>query len=81
MTITSMTTKGQIVIPAAIRKHLNITQATRLCITESGGKVILQPLTEAYFDQAAGILRDQGSLLKDFLKERQLEKEREDKRC
>lgn len=81
MTITTMTTKGQIVIPAAIRRHLNITPATRLSITESGGKVILQPLTEAYFDQVAGILNTKGSLLSDFLKERQLEKEREDKRC
>ena len=76
-----MTTKGQIVIPAAIRRSLNITRATRLCIVESGGKVILQPLTEAYFDQAAGILNDKGSLLRDFLKERRREKEREDKQC
>ena len=80
MTITSMTTKGQVVIPSAIRKRLNITQKTPLCILESGGKVILQPMTEDYFEQAAGILNAKGGLLKDFLEERRREKEREDKR-
>jgi AbrB family looped-hinge helix DNA binding protein len=79
MTITSMTTKGQIVIPSAIRKRLNITRATRLCIVESEGRVILQPVTEDYFDQVAGIVPSKGQMLKDLLQERRREKEREDK--
>ena len=79
MTITSMTTKGQIVIPSSIRKRLKLTQATRLCIVESGGKVILQPVTADYFDQVAGIVPSKGQLLKDLLQERRREQEREDK--
>jgi antitoxin PrlF len=80
MTITSVTSKGQVVIPSMIRKRLNIKQGTRLCILESGGKVILQPITTDYFDQMAGIVNSQGRLLKDLLLERREEKEREDKR-
>ena len=74
-----MTTKGQVVIPSAIRKRLKITRATRLCIVESEGKVILQPVTEDYFDQVAGIVPSKGQMLKDLLEERRQEKEREDK--
>ncbi len=79
MTITSMTTKGQVVIPSAIRKRLNITRATRLCIVESEGKVILQPITEDYFDQMAGIVPSKGQMLKDLLQARRQEKDREEK--
>jgi AbrB family looped-hinge helix DNA binding protein len=79
MTITSMTTKGQIVIPAAIRRRLNITRATRLCIVESEGKVILQPVTEDYLDRVAGVCNSKGQLLKDLLQERHREKAREEK--
>lgn len=79
MTITSVTVKGQVVIPSAIRKRLNIKQGTRLCILESGGKVILQPITEDYFDEVAGVLNSKGQLLKDLLEERRKEKAREDR--
>lgn len=79
MTITSITTKGQIVIPSAIRKRLNITRATRLCIVESEGKVILQPVTEDYLDQVAGIVPSKGQMLKELLEERRQEEKREDK--
>lgn len=79
MTITSVTVKGQVVIPSAIRKRLNIKQGTRLCVVESGGKVILQPMNENYLDQVAGVLRTKGRLLKDLLEERRKEKQREDK--
>ena len=48
-------------------------------IVESEGRVILQPLTEDYFEQASGVLSARGGLLKDFLAERRREKEREDK--
>ncbi len=77
MTTTVLTTKGQIVIPAEIRRHLNLKEGTRLCVVESGDKIILQPLTAAYFASTAGILKTKGRLTKNLLSERRKEKSRE----
>lgn len=77
MTYTSITTKGQVVIPSMIRKRLNLKIGTRFCVSESGGKIVLQPLTADYFDRVAGILADKGDLVKALLAERKKEKERE----
>ena len=78
MTITSMTTKGRIVIPSAIRKRLKIGAGTRFAVAELGGKVIFQPLTADYFDQVAGIVPSKGQLLKKLFRERRREEKLED---
>ena len=80
MTTTIVTTKGQIVIPSGIRRHLNIKKGTKLCVMEEGDKIVLQPLTSDYFDKMAGILNTKGKLTKSLLEERAREKEREDKK-
>jgi AbrB family looped-hinge helix DNA binding protein len=79
MTYAAITTKGQVVIPSSIRKHLNIKKGTRFCVVESGGKIIFQPLTKDYFSRVAGILKTGGALTRDLLAERKKEKEREDR--
>ena len=79
MTTTIVTTKGQIVIPSVIRKHLNLKKGTKLCVLEEGDKIVLQPLTDDYFDKMAGILNTKGKLTKALLEERAREKEHEDK--
>ena len=78
MTTATMTAKGQIVIPSRIRKHLNLTKGTRLCIIEKGDTVILKPLTEGYLDRIMGMLKG-SNLTEELLKERRREREREDK--
>jgi len=80
MTTAVVTTKGQIVIPSIIRRHLNIKKGTKLCILEQEDHIVLQPLTHDYFEKVAGILNSKGKLTKALLAERAKEKEREDKK-
>ena len=79
MTTATVMTKGRIVIPSETRKHLKIKKGTRLCVIESGDRIILQPLTRDYFYQMAGILKKKGvSLTKVFKAEREKERRLED---
>ena len=80
MTTTVVTTKGQIVIPSLIRKHLHIKKGTKLCVMEEGDKIVLQPLTEDYFDKMAGIVKTKGGLTRSLLEERRGERDTEDKK-
>jgi len=79
MTTTTITSKGQIVIPSKIRKHLNIKPGMRFIVQEQGHKIIVEQVDENYFDQFAGILKGTNAT-ENFLKERKREKARENKR-
>jgi len=76
-----VTTKGQIVIPSKIRRRYNLKKGTKVSITEENDKIILQPLTEEYFEQMAGILNSKGKLTRSLLEERKREQNLEDKKC
>ena len=80
MTTTTVTAKGQIVIPSRIRRHLNIRKGTRLCVVEKNDEIVLQPLTREYFEKTAGVLKTKGKLTQAILDERQKEKANEDKK-
>ena len=65
-----VTTKGQVVIPSRIRRKLNIKKGTKLYVEERDNEIILRPLTQAYFEQIAGILQTKGKLTKLLINER-----------
>jgi AbrB family looped-hinge helix DNA binding protein len=44
---TTVSSKGQMVIPAAIREELGIEPGTRVAVRREGDEVILRPLTQA----------------------------------
>lgn len=75
-----VTKKGQIVIPSKIRRRHNIKSGTKLCILEKGDQILLQPLTDEYFEKMAGILNTKGKLTKALLEERARDKELEEKK-
>ncbi len=62
--ISIVTSKGQVVIPSKLRRHLEIKKGTRICFVERDGDLILRPITDQYIEQHAGILKTQGKLLK-----------------
>lgn len=70
-----VTTKGQLVIPARIRRRHGIKRGTRVCLIEQGEEIVLRPLTAEYFQRAAGILGTGGKVLKAFLEEKKKERE------
>ncbi len=75
MITTVVSTKGQIVIPSEIRRHLNIKTGTRFYVMQKGNQIILQPLTSEYFEKTAGILNTKGKLSRSILEERTKDKE------
>jgi len=79
MTTTTITSKGQIVIPSKIRKHLNIKPGMRFVVQEQGRKIIVEQIDKNYFDQFAGILKGTNAT-EQLLMELKRERERENKR-
>ena len=54
---TTVTVKGQVVIPAGIRRRLGLKKGTRLHVEERKGEIVLRPLTREYFQKMSGILK------------------------
>jgi len=76
-----ITTKGQMVVPARIRRKLKIKRGTRVVIIEQGDGFVVKPLDRKYFEHFAGILPTKGKATKALLEERRKEREREDARA
>lgn len=76
----TVTSKGQLVIPAAIRRRLKIKKGTQVRFVEDNGRLILQPLTEDAIDRASGFLSGGPSLLEGLLEDRRQQRERERRR-
>jgi AbrB family looped-hinge helix DNA binding protein len=57
---TSVTVKGQVVIPAKIRHRLGIKKGAKFHVEERNGEIILRPLTKEYFQRMSGILKGGG---------------------
>ncbi len=76
-----VTTKGQIVIPAPLRRKYGIKRGTRINIDDDDGRIVLRPSTrqalEKLLDRLQGSL--EGSpLVEDLMEERARDRERED---
>jgi AbrB family looped-hinge helix DNA binding protein len=71
--------KGQLVIPAAIRKSLEIEAGTRVAIRVEGTRVILEPETMAaklrLVDELQGLTAGGHSMTDSLLAERRRERE------
>lgn len=78
---TTTTTKGQVVIPSSVRKQLGIKTGTRIQVEvdEAKSQIILTPITREYIKNMAGKYRGM-SLLEDLMRERKLDREREDRK-
>ena len=73
---TYSTVKGQIVIPASLRRKYGIKNGTKIIITDNGDSINLKPVTEQYLKKLQGSLKGKGAL-KALVDERGKDKERE----
>ena len=73
---TYATIKGQIVIPAALRRKYGIKNGTKIIVTDIGDAIVLKPVTEQYLRNLQGSLKGKGGL-KVLIEERRSDKERE----
>ena len=73
---TYVTVKGQIVIPAALRRKYGIKNGTKIIVIDTGDAIVLKPVTEQYLKNLQGSLKGKGGL-KVLVEERRKDKERE----
>ena len=70
----TFTSKGQLVIPAELRRKHGIAAGTKVKILEDQfGRIVLQPLTEDYIDRVMGSLAEGPDLRKNWEKEHRAE--------
>ncbi len=73
---TYATVKGQIVIPASLRRKYGIKNGTKIIVIDNGESITLKPVTEQYLKNLQGSLKGKGAL-KVLVEERQKDKGRE----
>jgi AbrB family looped-hinge helix DNA binding protein len=71
---TTVSSKGQIVIPADLRSELGITSGTRIAIQRVDHRLILEPITEKFVRSMRGCLKGPDSLVEAREREHKLEK-------
>lgn len=79
MTITTVSTKGQIVIPAWIRKSLGLKPKSKLVVklSEDRQRVLVEPLPDDPIESACGFFSGGLSLTRSLLDDRRQEKKLE----
>ena len=81
-TETRATEKGQIVIPAALRKKYGIKKGTRIQVYEQEDHIVLNPLSpeviRARLNKLQGIVKGGPSMTKELEEERARDREKED---
>lgn len=77
---TVISSKGQVVIPAALREQLGLEQGTPATWTEEKGRLVLTPITERLLDEIQGFLKPrpgEPSMFEEHFKDRERERMRE----
>jgi AbrB family looped-hinge helix DNA binding protein len=73
----TFTSKGQLVVPAELRRKHGIEAGTKVKFLEDQfGRIVLQPITEGYVDRVMGCLADGPDLLAKWENEHREEGER-----
>ena len=73
MTVVRSTVKGQIVIPAPIRKKFKIRKGSRVNIYEEGDRIVVEPLPDDPIQEGRGMLKTRGRILKALIADRKRE--------
>jgi AbrB family looped-hinge helix DNA binding protein len=73
--VSTVTTKGQLVIPAKLRRKYAIRKGTQVAFLEEENRLVLQPLTPEFIRSLRGSLKGQPSALTILLEERKRDRE------
>ena len=76
MNIVKSTVKGQILIPASLRRKYGIGKGTPLQIYDEGSRIVVEPMIEDPVESGKGMLKTKGRVLKRLLADRQREARR-----
>jgi AbrB family looped-hinge helix DNA binding protein len=53
----TLTSKGQLVLPAELRRRLRLQKGTRLAVSEDNGQIIIRPVNREFIDLVRGSIR------------------------
>jgi AbrB family looped-hinge helix DNA binding protein len=76
------TTKGQVVIPAWLRKQFHIEDGTKAVVQATRDGILLKPMTDALIKHGRGILKRKAggkALAEEWAEHKRLEKKLEDR--
>jgi len=73
--VSTVTTKGQLVIPSKLRRKYDIRKGTQVAFLEEENRLVLQPLTLEFIRSLRGSLKGEPSALKVLLEDRKRERE------
>ena len=73
--VSTVTTKGQLVIPSRLRRKYGIRKGTRVAIIEDESRIILQPLTPEFVSRLRGSLKGKASALNVLKESRKQDRE------
>jgi AbrB family looped-hinge helix DNA binding protein len=71
---TTATRKGQIVIPADLRRKYGIKEGTRIRVADEDNRIVLTPITSEYVQKLRGVLKEKRAM-KILVQERKKERE------
>jgi len=77
MTVSAISAKGWVVIPAGLRKKYNLHAGRHVALVDYGGVLAIVPAMADPVEESAGILKGESSLVKALLVERGQERVRE----
>jgi AbrB family looped-hinge helix DNA binding protein len=74
----TMTSKGQIVVPAKLRKRYGLRPGVKVYFIERNDEILFQPLTKETIQGVHGLLASETSVTKELLQERARDREHEE---
>lgn len=72
--VSTVTTKGQLVIPSKLRRKYSIKEGTQVAFVEEENRLILQPLTPEFIRSLRGSLKGEPSALQALFEDRKRER-------
>jgi AbrB family looped-hinge helix DNA binding protein len=72
--ITTVSSKGQFVIPAEMRATLRIQPGTRISVTIEDSRIVIEPVSAELVDRTRGMLKGGPSLSAALKKQREKDK-------
>jgi len=69
-----VTVKGQVVIPAPLRRRLGIKKGSVVSFVEENGRIVMQPVTREFIRGLRGSLKGRPSALEHLMEERKRER-------